>query len=402
MDWRANELLAERRGAGRVQRAEPAQHLQRTLEGQLLGSLVPRKRREVVLAPTRKLERGGREVDAMHLGRRAGLERAVVHRTPQTKTQARLGTTSAPRTLLRGVARNAHALEPVDSDRRVEARNARQATVDHGGDALDRDRSLGDVGREHDAPLALDTEQRSVLGLGRKVAEELSHERTARGRTALQALLGSPDLSHAGQEHQHVARHLVERDAHRPVHVILERFARVRGEVTYVDRKETSLALDAYARLEKTRGLLHVQRRRHHDQSEIGTHLALHAPRHRERQVGREAAFVELVEHDAPEPFQERVGLQTPQQHALGHDAKARVPARLGIEAHAIPDLAAQTHAALGSDPAGRGARGQAPGLEHPDLTRSGIQDRRRHARRLARAGRRGERHVGTVFQGLQ
>ena len=52
--------------------------------------------------------------------------------------------------LFRGPAADADRLEPIDAARRIAAQRSLEAAVDHEIDALDRQRGLGDIGREDD------------------------------------------------------------------------------------------------------------------------------------------------------------------------------------------------------------------------------------------------------------
>ena len=98
--------------------------------------------------------------------------------------------------------------------RGVEARRARQARVDDDPHAGDRQRRLGDVGGEHDAPTARRRgRQREVL-LGQRQRAGERHDVDVVRQRAVRAPPRCAVISPMpGQEHEHVARLLAERAA---------------------------------------------------------------------------------------------------------------------------------------------------------------------------------------------
>ncbi len=145
------------------------------------------------------------------------------------------------------------------------------------------------------------------------------------------------------------------------------------------------------------------QSRRHDDDAQFRPHRLLHQADHAEGQVAFQAALVELVEDDDAGRFEERVVLQHPQQNAGRHHEDARLRPVLTVEAHLIADLAAESAAAFGGHAAGGGAGGQAARLQHHHAAgpgNPGVQQRRRHARRLAGAGRGAHHHGRPAPQG--
>ena len=94
--------------------------------------------------------------------------------------------------------------ETIEAVPRVEAGDAREPGVDHRGHALDGERRLGDVGREHDAPPRPGA-QRALLLVERLIAVQRRRRRRAPQR-ARERLGGAADLAGAGQEDEHVAR----------------------------------------------------------------------------------------------------------------------------------------------------------------------------------------------------
>ena len=91
------------------------------------------------------------------------------------------------------------------------ALDAREPGVDHVADAGHRQRGLGDVGREHDAPPAARREHALLLGDREPRVERQDLDAAAYGRRARpapQQVGGLADLALAGQEHEDVARPL--------------------------------------------------------------------------------------------------------------------------------------------------------------------------------------------------
>jgi hypothetical protein len=101
---------------------------------------------------------------------------------------------------------------------------------------------------------------------------------------------------------------------------------------------------------------------------------------------------VELVEEDAGDPVEGRVGEDHAREHALGDDLDARPAADLGPEPHAQAHGVADLLAERSGHAVGGGAGGEAARLEQDQLppVRPGLaEERQRHPRRLAGAGRR-------------
>ena len=228
--------------------------------------------------------------------------------------------------------------------------------------------------------------QRLVLLLGRERAVERQH---ARPRQRAELGLRAADLRRAREEAEHVAAGPREHGAHG----LGERRAR---RVAHLDRMRARRGLDHRAAAEEARNRSGVERRRHHEQAQLGAR-APRLAREGERQVGVEAALVELVEHDRPEAGEQRVRLQPPREHALGRDEQPRLLREALLEAHLAAHLLAERPAVLGGDAPGDRARRHPPRLkqEHRPVGRQ----ERRDARRLSRAGRSHEHRGARLAQ---
>ena len=110
-------------------------------ERQLLGRRAPRG----------ELEHEPGQVDLGDLGRPVGRAGAVLHPAPQPVGDARARPPGPPGALVGRVAADRHGRQPGHPGADVEARRPGQPAVDDDPHAVDGQRRLGDVGRQHDA-----------------------------------------------------------------------------------------------------------------------------------------------------------------------------------------------------------------------------------------------------------
>ena len=111
---------------------------------------------------------------------------------------------------------------------------------------------------------------------------------------------------------------------------------------------------------------------------------------------------MELVEDHGADAFQEGIGLQALDEDPLGHHQDPGLGTRLALEAHLVAHLAAERPAAFLGHPAGGGAGGDPPRLEHDDLLAAADprgEQGRGNAGRLPRAGGRDEHGRGPLAQ---
>ena len=136
-------------------------------------------------------------------GRLAGSSEAVCGFVPQPIADAGLGASGAAPPLVGRGARHAHGLEPGQPHVGLVARHPRQAGVDHHAHPFDRQRRLGDRGREHDLSAARRCRRdRPILDLGFERAVE-RHDVDGRIVDALaQERLGAADLGCAREKYQ--------------------------------------------------------------------------------------------------------------------------------------------------------------------------------------------------------
>ena len=295
---------------------------------------------------------------------------------PQPPDAAGREAAGATRPLFGGVRRDALGLEAVDAAMPVVSRNLVEAGVDDRGHARHRQRRFRDVGRDDDAATRGGREGAILIG---GVERSVEGDDLDAGRyPPLDLRDCAPDFRGARQKTeklavggaQHICRGVADRLARR---------------VADIERIGASRHLDHRAIVEERRHRARVERRRHDGNSQIGAR-APRLLRERDGDVGVDAPLVELVDHDRGELRQERIALQTRREDSFGDDEQARVGGELSIEANLPADLAAEGPSALGGNPGRNGARGDAARLQQDHLSR--LDERRRHARRLAGARR--------------
>ena len=132
-------------------RRGPSSKPARPLERARRRRIEPRERRRVAEAPGRELEQRAAEIDAQDLRQLVLAPADLLGARPEPDAAAGPEPAGASRALRRRRAADGAEPQPIEPRPRVEARDAREPGVDHDRHALDRERRLGDVGREHDA-----------------------------------------------------------------------------------------------------------------------------------------------------------------------------------------------------------------------------------------------------------
>ena len=162
----------------RVERLELAQQRPRLADGgrrrRIEEAQAPRDR-ATPQSPSASIS-GARSASRIS-GSAIGRERAGLGLVPQPVADARLDAAGAAAALVGGGLRHAHRAQLGQAARRVVARHARQAAVDHHAHALDGQAGLGDGGGQHHlAPAGRRRLDRPVLHLALERAD-----RAARG-----------------------------------------------------------------------------------------------------------------------------------------------------------------------------------------------------------------------------
>ena len=297
--------------------------------------------------------------------------------------------------LLGGGQRDAPQLQPVEPRRGVEPHHPRKPRIHHRRHTLDRDGGLGHIRRQHDPP-ARACPQRSVLLRARQVAIERNNVERLCGRHNREPVAGAANLLHARQKDEDVAGGLAQRLHRGRLDRMLQLPLFGTAEVLDGHREEPAFGEDDRRVAEKGRHGAGVERRRHHDDAEVGARLPLQLASERERQVGREVPLVELVEDEGVDALQEGVIEEHPDEQPLGHHKQPCLrggpPFVPDVEAH----LVAERPALLAGNAGGARTGCHAPRLEHDqplallERTRNGG----RHPRRLAGAGQCLHHHI--------
>ncbi len=382
--------------AVRPDRPEVAQQALGPLHAGVTRRIEPADAGHIAQAPRPQLEQRRTQIEPQDLGHLALEAMRVLGGGPQTHTAAGRRPPGAPGALFGcrpADRRHAQGIDPVLG---IEARDPRQARVDDRGDALDRQRGLGDVGRQHDLTLRAAAD-RPLLRLQRQVAVQWHHREPVQCRQRFERRRHAADLRRTGQEHQDVTRvgEIREQPADRCRHA-LDQPARV-GHRRVLDRHRMGPPLGGeYRTIAEVRGQpLGLEGRRHDDQLQVGAHRVLQFTDHGQRHVPLQMPLVELVQHHDANRFQKRIAHELATEDALGEEPQARTGAARLRKADAIPDLVAHPSAAFGGDERRRGAGGDATWFQHDDLLvarQPRIEQRRRHTGRLARP-RRGTQH---------
>ena len=365
-------------------------------------------------APGGDLEARVRQV--LRRDARRGLRGPARHvdRVHDAHGDARAGARGSARTLLQARERGGDRHQGRQRAPRVEARLARQARVHHDGHARNRQRRLGNRGRQDDAATAR-RGQRPVLLGGAQLAVQRQHVHSGQAQRPAHGL----DLAHARQEHEERplsgrdrlldrARHVRQELAAHAHAIVPDRphglHAARRGSVTQLQRviiarninERRFLARRLAQPGNRARGL---QRRRREGDEQVLAQRRTRIQGEGQGQVRVQVALVKLVDDDPRHARQLRVALQATQRHARRHHLHARAPTHPRIPAHRVTDLAPHLLAQQASDPAGGGPRGHPARLgdEHPPgrglVPRQRDRDGGRQQRRLARA--RGSGHHG-------
>ena len=160
-----------------------------------------------------------------------------------------------------------------------------------------------------------------------------------------------------------------------------------------LDRKGPPFAFDHRRAAHQAREKRAVERRRHGQQAQIRAQRRLRVERQRQAEIAVEAALMDLVEQHRGDAGQLRIGLDAPQEDALGEDGDPRARRALAVEPGRVADRAADGLAGQRRHPLGGGAGGEAAGGEQQDFAAApGLAEQGwGHAGGLAGAGRRDE-----------
>jgi len=311
---------------------------------------------------------------------------------------------ATPRALLRRGLADGLDLQLLDLAAPAVALHTRHAAVDDVADARHRERGLGDVGGQHDAPAIAGFENTVLFGLA-----QAREERQDLGRrpplgvlqqVAAQVVGGLADLALAGQEDEDVARSAAPEFIHGVGDGVVEvkLAALFVGPPALLDREQPatdhdhrcgnqeppSFALRALAaprggvaRLEaalRRAGLaskvigkaVGVDGGRGDDDLQVGP-LRQQLLQVTEQEVDVQAAFVGLVDDEGVVSAQQRVALGLGEQDAVGHQLDAGAGLQPVLEAHLVAHHLAQRALQFVGNALGHAASGDAPRLRVAD-----------------------------------
>ena len=136
--------------------------------------------------------------------------------------------------------------------------------------------------------------------------------------------------------------------------------------IAHLDRVALALDVDDGRAAEELRETLRLDRRRRHDQAQVGT-LRQQAVADAEQEIDVEVALVGFVDDQRVVAQQQRVAFELAQQQAVGHQLDQRARTGAVDEAHLVTDEVADRGAEFRADSIGQGLRRDAPRLGVPD-----------------------------------
>jgi hypothetical protein len=388
VEGQIEQLAAEARERGRALKGpQRGELLARRVEG-VGPRRVEHGQRGGVLAP-----RGGGEHERhqrLSLDLRERTRRQVRRLAPEAIADAWPGAPCAAGALICAVERDGY--ERQEASPLVVAGLPHEPAVDHDADAWERDRGLGDVGREHDLAPGRGLEGPLLLGHRQPAMELEDLEIVAAGERPG----GGPDLGLPRKEHQHVARITagsVEGAREAPLEAARVGQQGAIGDVACFHGEPPDVGVEV-GPVDVGGDAGPVERRAHQDEPGPAP-LA----QEREQQIELERALVELVEHDGVERARALEPAPAPERDAGGGEEDAGLAAGHPLVADVVPDPRADPAPLELGDAARQAAACDPARLDHECCPRAPP----RHLGRLARASRRREhdRPLGEARQQL-
>ena len=280
--------------------------------------------------------------------------------------------------------------QPLHLQARAVARDPREAGVDDEADARNRQRGLGDVRREHDAPrlaTLLPTEDLLLLG-GREPRVQRQHLH-ARPQSPGEQLCRVANLPLPREEREHVTVPLGEQLLDGVGERVEQLLVPLWRPVADLDRIRAAGDLDDRRAAEVLAETLRVDGRARDDQLEIRA-TRQDAVQAAEQEVDVERALVRLVDDHRVVAAQQRIAADLGKQQTVGDQSNQGVLRAAIVKADRVADRAAKRDIELIRDPLCHGPR--------RDPSRLGVSDRPAHPTpeleaelgqlgRLARAG---------------
>ena len=399
---RAQALAFRGDPAVAVERAEFAEQAVGLLQRGRGRRIEERQCRGIAHAPLREVEHQRGQIGREDFGLRVGGKRGGLRLVPEPVADAGLGAAGAAAALIDRRARGAHGFQPRQADIGLVARHPRHPGIDDNADALDGQRGLGDRGRQHHLALTLwRRRDGAILHRGIERAEQ-RHDLDARIMNAFtEKSLRAADFGRTRQERQHRTGIGAQRGRDRVRHLPFQRCIGFTAEITRLHRKGAALAGDHRRVTQELADPRAIERRRHHQDTQILAQAGLRIARQRETEIRIERTFVKFVEQHGGDAVQFGIVEDLPREDSLGDDLDPGRARYFGAEADAIADGFAGAFAERPRHPLRAGARRDPPRLQHDDLLAlepGRIEQRQRHPRGLAGAGRR-HQHRGVIIR---
>ncbi len=338
IDREPAELLTELRQPSAVVEGaklleDPVAFIDRTL----LRRIEERKALDVAETQRLHAQDHRRETDPLDL--RIGVARAavVVLLLVEPEAHATLGPPAPPLPLVGAGLRDWLDQELGDAGAHVVAVHARHARVDDVDDSRNRQRGLGDIGREHDAPLRHGLEH--ALLVGRRQPGVERQQLRVRQCTLFELDHRFADLALARKKHEYVIARIELGD-------LVDRVRDCVGEISLVLARRPIQHLDGIGPArdfdhrcvaEEFGEPLGLESRRADDHAQLWSawQQLLQEP---EKEVDVEAALVRLVDDDRVVHAQHRIALDLGEQDAVRHELHVRGLLDLVVEANLVAD----------------------------------------------------------------
>ncbi len=299
----------------------------RALQGLCLGLFQPRKTKHIVDAAGLERQHDLGKIEPLHLGQLLQRPGAVLPLRPEPHADSRRRAAGAARALVGARRGDFFDEQRVDPAVRIEARHPREPAIDHGRHPVDGERGLRDVGRDDDLA-RLRPGHRAVLLIRRQFPVQREAHEIPQPAPALNRLQRAVDLISARHEHEHVA-------LREPRYA----FTLARRHVPHRFQVEVRRPLEILDRHRKAPPLRHeqlawcqvgfqhpgIERRRHHDDLQVGSRRLLDLHRPRQRNISVKVTLVKLVEHERVDAAQHCIKRHLPEQNPLGHKPHARL-----------------------------------------------------------------------------
>jgi hypothetical protein len=279
----------------------------------------------------------------------------------------------------------------IDAATRVEAARARQTGIDYRRNTFNRQRGLGDVGRQHQAT-PIGTAQDGPLGVECELAMQDLEVDVVVLDELRDSIRDAPNFADPGQEDEYITVVIIlsQQTADRVADAYRQKPLVAIADMLDPHRIRPPFRPDHRATIQVFGDAFGIEGSGHDDQLEIGTHRRLQLAHHGEGDVSLQMALVKFVEDDDADIVEERVVDDLTAENTFSKEPQAGVRSTFVLEAHAVADIATDVLTALARDKLGGGAGCDPSRFEHDDLTCTaevGIHQRRRYAGRLAGPG---------------